>query len=272
MSLPIQPLGLLRVHEKQIVRIPLDAIQPNPYQPRRIFDEEALSALALSIREVGLLQPITVRRAGGGFYEIIAGERRFRACRLAGVTHIDAIVQTAREQESAVFALIENLQRENLSYFEEAEGYLALMREHGLTQDDLALRLSKNQSTIANKLRLLKLPLRVRERLTAGCLTERHARALLRLPDEEAQMSVLETAIRRQLTVKRTEELVEKALCAPAPVKRSPRVTLRVSDPRLYLNAMRKLVEQMKQTGFAPVWKQERFDDRIEVTLVVPFK
>lgn len=264
---PQPQLNPLRVFDKTIIRVPLESIRPNPYQPRRLFDQDALNSLAQSIREVGLLQPITLRRAGGGLYEIIAGERRFRACKLAGITHIDAIVQSAREQESAICALVENLQREDLSYFEEAEAYQALMREHGLTQDELATRLSRNQSTIANKLRLLKLSARVRSRLCDCGLTERHARALLRLHDEDSQLTALDRISKRQLNVKKTEELIEQMLATPA---KSAHVTLRIRDPRLYINAMRKIVEQMTETGFQPVWKQERFDDRIEVTLTIP--
>jgi len=139
--------------------IPIFAIRPNPYQPRKYFSDEAIADLADSIRQIGLLQPINVRRAGEGGYELIAGERRLRACKLAGLTEIKAIIlDSAYDRDIAMIAMIENLQRENLHFFEEAEGYQSLIREHGFTQEELATRLAKNQSTVANKLRILKLP------------------------------------------------------------------------------------------------------------------
>ena len=171
----------LRMREREVARIPIEAIRPNPYQPRCVFAQEALEELCASIKQYGLLQPISVRKAGNDAYELIAGERRLRACRMAGMTAIDAIVFSAYEQDSAVIAMMENLQRENLHYMEEAEGYQNLIRDHGLSQDELARRLGKNQSTIANKMRILKLPLTVKRMLLQYNLTERHARALLRL-------------------------------------------------------------------------------------------
>ena len=155
----------LRMREREVARIPIEAIRPNPYQPRRVFAQEALEELCASIKQYGLLQPISVRKAGNDAYELIAGERRLRACRMAGLTAIDAIVFSAYEQDSAVIAMMENLQRENLHYMEEAEGYQNLIRDHGLSQDELARRLGKNQSTIANKMRILKLPLTVKRML-----------------------------------------------------------------------------------------------------------
>ena len=147
----------LRMREREVARIPIEAIRPNPYQPRRVFAQEALEELCASIKQYGLLQPISVRKAGNDAYELIAGERRLRACRMAGLTTIDAIVFSAYEQDSAVIAMMENLQRENLHYMEEAEGYRNMMEDYGLTQEELAAKLSKSQSSIANKLRILKL-------------------------------------------------------------------------------------------------------------------
>ncbi len=199
--------------EQKLLNIPIASVMPNPYQPRKTFSGLALRELAASIKEHGLLQPINVRELPGGNYELIAGERRLRASKMAGLTNINALVQyDAQDRDSAVMALVENMQRENLSYFEEAEGYLSLIREHGITQDELAKRLAKNQSTIANKLRILKLPVSVKEKLVKARLSERHARALLRLHNEEAQIELVDRIVLNGLSVKMTEELVEKQL------------------------------------------------------------
>ena len=162
--------------------IPISTIDPNPHQPRQSFDEEALNALAASIRQVGLLQPVAVRAVGIARYELIAGERRLRACEKLGMTHINALVLPATENHSALLALVENLQREDLHYLDEAEGYLEVLRTCAMTQEALAERIGLSQSAVANKLRLLKLDPPVRAALRACGLTERHARALLKLP------------------------------------------------------------------------------------------
>ena len=167
-----------------LTSIPVNCILPNPYQPRKVFPDESLQDLCESIRQVGLIQPISVRKLGGPYYELIAGERRLRACRMAGIRRIDAIVLPANDQDSAMVALVENLQRENLSFFEEAEGYYNLINEHGFTQEELARRMGKTQSAVANKLRLLKISPAIRRRLAESTLSERHARALLRIHDE----------------------------------------------------------------------------------------
>lgn len=264
---------ILRALDKTIVRLPIDAILPNPYQPRRFFDETALAELAESIRAVGLLQPVTVRRAAGA-YELVAGERRLRACRLAGITHVDAIVMTAREQESAMLALIENIQREDLSFLEEADAYQALIRDHGMTQEQLARRLARNQSTIANKLRLLKLSDEHRALIASSGLTERHARALLRLGDEGERGAALQRIIARQLNVRQSEELIETAVQkreAEAKQKnRVARVICRVIDPRLYINSILAIVDQMKNAGFVPELNQLKDETGIVITLRIP--
>lgn len=233
--------------------IPIDAIRPNPYQPRKVFSEDSLEELSQSIRQYGLLQPINVRKINHNHYELIAGERRLRASKRAGFTHIRAFVQNAVEQDSAVIALIENLQRENLHFFEEAEGYLNLMRDHGMTQDELAKALGKNQSTIANKLRILKLPKRVKEIILANKLTERHARALLRLHNEEMQIKLVGIIKNKNLSVKLTEELVEKTLrklYGEIPEERSgQRVLFLMRDYRLYLNSIKRVVAALKKSG-----------------------
>ena len=177
---------------KTVCQIPIHAIMPNPYQPRRSFDSESLEGLTESIKKYGVLQPITVRRLFSGEYELVAGERRLRASALAGMLKIPAIIANLNDSDSAVVALVENIQRENLSFMEEAEAYRNLLYQHGLTQEELALSIGKTQSSVANKIRLLKLSKLIREIIKDHRLSERHARALLRLKTEEEQLKALE--------------------------------------------------------------------------------
>ena len=233
---------------RQVCWLDMDQIVPNPHQPRREFNDFSLMELASSIRQHGLMQPITVRERVGG-YEIVMGERRFRACRLLGYTHIDAFVTPATEGESALMALIENLQRENLHFFEEAEAYGDLLRQ-GMTQEALARRIGKSASGVANKLRLLKLEPELRQFLMEEGLSERHARALLSLPDGGARMRVARQAAQRKLTVRETEALVQrcqKRLPVPPPARK---VISMVRDHRLYVNAINSVIAQMQETGF----------------------
>lgn len=227
--------------------LPMDSISPNPHQPRKAFQDYALMELASSIRQHGLLQPITVRACKSG-YEIVMGERRYRACRLLGFTSIDAFVLPVSQGESAMLALIENLQRENLNFFEEAEAYAALMAQ-GITQETLARRLGKSASGIANKLRLMKLDEELRQFILQEGLSERHARALLPLPDGPARSRIARQAAQQHLTVRETEALVNRALkrLPMAPPQR--KVISMVHDPRLYVNAIRNVINQMQDTG-----------------------
>ena len=172
------------MEEKKVMEIPIDSIVPNPYQPRRVFSQSALEELSESIKVYGILQPITVRNKGNEEYELVAGERRLRASKLAGLATIPAIINNMSDESSAVLALLENLQREDLNFIEEAMGYENLIKEHSFTQQQLAGKLGKNQSTIANKLRILRLPTDIKIKLVENGLTERHARALLKLPEE----------------------------------------------------------------------------------------
>jgi ParB family chromosome partitioning protein len=251
--------------------IPVDYIRPNPYQPRRVFSEESLNELAHSIKRYGLLQPITVRKLSHNYFEIIAGERRWRAVCKAGFTHIKAVVQPALDEDSAVIALIENLQREDLHFFEEAEGYQSLMKEHGLTQEELARRLGMNQSTVANKMRILKLPLPVKDLISTYKLSERHARALLRLHNEEAQMKVLHEIRQRNLSVKLTEDLVEKMLSKlygeePPEMKRQNVVCI-MRDYRIYLNTIKKALARIKKSGVKVSFSATESKDKLSISI-----
>lgn len=256
------------VQESQSVAvIPISSIRPNPYQPRKTFSESALSELAASIKRYGLLQPINVRKTGDNSYELIAGERRLRASKLAGNKLIRAIITSGTvDQDSAMLALIENLQRENLHFFEEAEGYGNLIREHGLTQEELAQKLSKNQSTIANKLRILRLPFAIKELIIEGGLSERHARALLRLHNETAQRELCERIIKDGLSVKVTEELVEQKLSVLYGEMPDDKKIVRFRcNYSIYLNTLKKAVSKITESGVRTDFESDETDDMIEI-------
>lgn len=250
--------------------IPVEYIRPNPYQPRRVFSEESINELAQSIKRYGLIAPIAVRKLNHNYYEIIAGERRWRAVKRAGFTHIKAIIQPAVDEDSAMIALIENLQRENLHFFEEAEGYLNLMREHTLTQEELARRLGKNQSTIANKMRILKLPQSVKDQIVASRLSERHARALLRLHNEKAQLKLIKEIRQRSLSVKLTEELVEKTLgklYGEEPDTSKQHVICVMRDYKIYLNTIKKALNKIKKTGIKVSYNAQECNDKVSINI-----
>ena len=267
-------MSVLREKEgggRQVCWLPMDEICPNPQQPRKEFNDFSLLELASSIRQHGLLQPITVRETAGGGYEIIMGERRFRACRMLGFSHIDAFVLPATQGESALLALIENLQRENLHYFEEAEAYQSLLSQ-GFSQDALARRLGKSVSCVANKIRLLKLEPELRHYLLEENLSERHARALLSLPDAAARRRIAQQAAAHHLTVRETEGLVQRAqkrLPVP-PQQPGRRVISLVRDYRLYMNAIKSVVAQMQETGMDAQLEMDEGEEWVELRLRIP--
>ncbi len=264
---------------RRVENIPVELIKPNPYQPRKEFSVQGLEELSQSIREYGIIQPITVRKINLGWYELIAGERRLRAVKILGMENIPAIIINSYEHDSAMMAMIENLQRENLHYMEEAKGYASLIRDHAFTQEQLALKLGKSQSTIANKLRILKLPKKVKDILMEENLTERHARSLLKLPDEELQLKVIGQIISRHLNVKDTETLVEKYIQA---IERSVdkkssivepkgrKLFQRTKDVRVFVNTIRQAVAMMKDYGITPQYTQVDKGDSIEITVTIP--
>lgn len=250
---------------RQVCSLEMEKIRPNPGQPRKEFGEMALLELASSIRQHGLLQPITVRERDGE-YEIIMGERRYRACQILGCTHIDAFILPATDKESAELALIENLQREDLHYFEEAEAYADLI-QRGMTQEALARRIGKSPSGVANKLRLLRLSPETRRLLLEEGLSERHARALLSLPEENARLRAARQAARLHLTVRETETLVnrmQKRLPVTPPERK---VISLVRDTRPYLNAIRGVVRQMQDTGMDALFESREDDGWIEMKI-----
>lgn len=254
--------------------IPINCIKPNPNQPRLEIDENALSELAASIENYGLMQPITVRQVIPFEYELVAGHRRLAACKLLGMDYIPAIVLKVGVTDSAVMALVENIQRENLSYMEEAEAYLALLSEHGLTQEELASKLGKSQSTIANKIRILKLPLKVRATLCEFGLTERHARALLKLKSEQQQLTALGEIVKKGLNVERTEALIERMLkkskVEEESAKKPGHLPRTFKDIRIFSNTIKKAVELMNRSGVKATTKRRENDDYIEYTIKIP--
>lgn len=254
------------------MNIPIENIAPNPYQPRKSFNSLALDELSDSIKSYGVLQPINVRKIGEKGYELIAGERRLRAAKLAGLEEIPAIVVEVLEQDSAVIALIENLQREDLNFLDEAEGYYNLINDHGMTQEELARKVGKNQSTIANKLRLLRLPQDIKREILKNNLTERHARALLKLPDEKMQHKVVKTVVARSLNVKKTEDLIEKYLDEIAVTKEKPserRIRGKINY-NIYVNTIKNTYKEILKTGFKMQYNQEDKGDYIEISIKVP--
>ena len=251
--------------EINVIRVPVEKIQANPYQPRKDFEPEALEDLAASIAEYGVLQPLLVARGNDDNFLLIAGERRLRASKMAGLLDVPVIVSSYTEQQIAEIALIENLQREDLHFLEEAEGYEKLMTQFNLTQEAMAVRVGKKQSTIANKLRLLNLPLEIRNVLKEAQLTERHGRALLKLKNSELQEQVLKQIIKNGWNVKQTEEHIAKLLDEAAP-KQKKRLVI-VNDVRIYLNSVKKIVSTINDAGIPAQIKQEMDGDDVVVTL-----
>lgn len=253
---------------KQIININVDEIFPNTYQPRRYFNEEALQELSASIREYGIIQPITVRKRGEKF-ELVAGERRWRAARIAELSHVPCNIIEITDTESAEIALLENLQREDLNYIEEAEAYYNLIHNHSFTQDELAKRMGKKQSTIANKLRLLKLSAEVREICLKNKLTERHARSLLTLPNEELQLKIVNKVIQEGLNVKKTEELINKELLkiSSEELKKKRKNTKNVLPAKLYVNTIKQVFEKFDIPAEYGYKDEEEF---LELTIKIP--
>lgn len=263
--------GSNSVPGEQVISIPLEEIEVNPYQPRRQFDEGKLQELADSITQMGVIQPIIVRRLGNVF-ELIAGERRWRAAKIAKLQTIPAVVKEYTDREVAQAALIENLQREDLNPLEEAVAFQQLIAEFDIRQEELALRLGKSQSTIANKIRLLGLALPVRNLLAAGKLNERQARALLRVKDEVMQLQLAELVISQGLNVKQTEEVIEQHLsgASAAEVAATARKPLRKfvpKDVRIFLNTIRDATRLMKEAGIKADVSEEEEGEWLTVTV-----
>lgn len=269
--------GLFKSREKQIQRvvsIDVGLIIPNRSQPRVAFSEEELNSLAESIKENGILQPINVRRYGVN-YEIVSGERRLRAAKKCGLNEVPCIIIDADDEKSAVLALIENIQRRDLSFFEEAMAIEKLISYYGLTQEEAAARLGKAQSTVANKLRLLKFSDAERSLIVRGNISERQARALIRLDDKTERAKVLGEIIRNRLNIEQTEQLVDNILNGgekkPAEEKKAApaRKKFHFPVPRLYINSINKIVKNMKEANIDCETFTNRVGDCYEYTIKI---
>jgi ParB family chromosome partitioning protein len=246
----------------RVVFLPARSIRPNPAQPRKVFKPEALDELADSIRQHGILQPLSVRRQGIG-YELIAGERRLRAAELAGVTDIPCIIMNMDDQESGMAALVENLQRQDLDFIEEAIGISRLLQSYRMSQEQAARLLGKSQSAVANKLRILKHSAAVLTALREAGLTERHARALLKLRSEEETLSAVAEIARQGMNVARTEKYIESLLAA-----RDDRP--RKANVGAFLNSLTQNLQKIQLSGIPAVSERRETDSQIVLTITIP--
>lgn len=252
----------------RVLFLPTGAIRPNPGQPRKVFEKDALQELAASVAQYGVLQPISVRRSGGG-YELVAGERRLRAAKLVGLESVPCIVMSVGDEQSGMLALVENLQRRDLDYIEEAEGLARLMRRYGLSQEQAARRIGKSQSSVANKLRLLRHSPAVLQALRENGLSERHARALLKLPDEQSCLAAIEVIVRRELTVAKTEAYIDTLLEQNAKKPFGGRKLL-LKDVRLFLNTVHHNLEIMQNAGIPAALSRDETESEIVLTIRLP--
>lgn len=259
---------------EEVLKIPLKSIVPNRFQPRTVFDESKIDELARTIHTHGVIQPIVVRKIEDDLYEIIAGERRFRAMTKLEWELVPAIVRNLSDKETASVALIENLQREELTAIEEALAYQKLLELHELTQEALAQRLGKGQSTVANKIRLLKLPQIIQNGILKREISERHARALMPIKDEEKQIALFNETIEQQYNVKQLEKKVDEFLNPPEaePKKEKPKRKTVSLDVRIALNTLRQSFAMVAKTGIKMETEEEELEDYYQITLKIPKK
>lgn len=258
--------------QDEVIQIPVEQIIPNQFQPRTVFNEEKIKELAQTIHTHGLIQPIVVRKNTEDTYELIAGERRWRAAVMLEWKEVPCIIRDMTDTETASVALIENLQREELTVIEEAMAYEQLLAMHELTQEALAQRLGKSQSTIANKLRLLKLPEMVQTELLHKTITERHARALMQVEEEETQMKVLEEVLQSDLNVRQTEEYIMKLQAPPEEKKKKTVLKGFNKDVRIAMNTIRQSLHMVTETGIDVETDEEEHDDYYQITIKLPKK
>ncbi|MBR6654172.1 MAG: ParB/RepB/Spo0J family partition protein [Oscillospiraceae bacterium] len=272
MAAVIKKRGLF--DNQKVVSIPVGEIVPNPAQPRKLFDSQALFELSESIARYGIIQPLSVRKIGKQ-YELVAGERRLRAAKMAGLTEVPCIILELSGEDSSVIALIENIQRRDLDYIEEAEALAKLIKDFGMSQEEAAKRISRSQSAVANKLRILKLSPEILYVLRESGLTERHARALLRLPTEELRQQALEHMVVRQLTVAKSEEYIEDLLDAAKEEEESTqkkKPSYIIKDVRLFLNSINRSLGIMRDSGVAAVYDKSETDEDIILMITIPKK
>lgn len=253
------------------IELPIESICANPEQPRKVFDDNELTELCDSIKEFGIIQPIIVKKDNYGKYILIAGERRLRAAGMAGLKKVPIILREADRKESALLAIVENVQRQNLNFIEEAIAYKRLMEEHGLTQNEIARRVGKQQSTISNKIRLLTLPSEIQMVLAENQLTERHARALLKVTDDKLRKQILEKIVGHGLNVKQSEKLIEDVLVKQEEEKRKGD-KLRFINYRIYINTIKKAFTCINEVEKDAKYYQEDKGDYLEVRIIIPKK
>lgn len=252
----------------RVMFLAVESISPNPNQPRAVFDQAKLEELAESIKELGVLQPLTVRRGPEG-WELVAGERRLRAAKLAGLKEVPCLCVQADDQASSLLALVENVQRKDLDFWEEALALRRLMEVYQLSQEETARRVGKSQSAVANKLRLLKLPPEALQLLRDGGATERHSRALLKLPTPEQQLECAKMVVERKLTVAQTEGMVEAMLTEKQEKTRKKPMFI-VKDVRLFLNTITRSLDLMRSAGVDAQCRREDSDNEILLTIHIP--
>ena len=264
-------LGISINKQDTIEKVPISFISKNPFQPRQYFDNQQLEELAESIKQYGILQPIILKKISSKEYLIIAGERRFRAAKIAGLTEVPSIIRDLEENEMAEIAIIENLQRENLNYFEEAEGFKNLIDQFQFTQEEVAKKVGRSQSLVANKLRLLKISPRVRKEISTEVLTERHLRALLKITDEDMQIEIINKIYDSNLNVKQTEELVNSYDLQKKPEQENiPKISIKMdksSDYRLYQNTLKKALKDIEFAGVKIEYKDVVHNDFLEIQI-----
>ncbi|GEK35078.1 nucleoid occlusion protein [Kurthia sibirica] len=256
---------------EQVVNIPMEKIQPNRYQPRTIFDDSKIEELARTIHTHGIIQPIVVRLKEDGQYEIIAGERRYRAMKSLMWVEAPVIIRNLSDKETASVALIENLQREELTAIEEAQAFQQLLELHELTQEALAQRLGKGQSTVANKLRLLKLPEAVQLAILDRKISERHARALVPVKNEERQLQLLAESIEQDYNVRQLEQRIADMI-NPAEKPKKPRAKRKAvsKDIRIALNTIRESLTMVNKTGIDVQAEEEEHEEYYQITVKIP--
>jgi ParB family chromosome partitioning protein len=256
-----------------IVYLSVEDIVPNPVQPRKLFEQEALNELSNSIRHYGILNPLSVRLRGNR-YELVAGERRLRAAKLAGLREVPCMLLDVSMEDASLIALVENLQRKDLDFIEEANGINQLIRMFGMSQEEAARRIGKSQSAVANKLRLLKLPQDVLEGLRQNELTERHGRALLRLPNGDEQRAALKYIVDNKLTVAATDEYIDALLQQPEAEEETAapetRRTFILKDVRVFLNTITRSLDIMKQGGINAGMEKRETEDSLILTISIP--
>lgn len=258
-----------------IKEVPIELIKTNPNQPRQLFDDDMINDLAKSINKYGLMQPISIRKVDNKNFELIAGERRLRAAKISGLKKIPAIINQVDNKDSAVLALVENIQRENLNYLEESEAYRKLIDFYGYKQQEVADSVGKSQSTIANKLRLLNLSEKVRLEINNNKLTERHARSLLKVKNEKDQLKIINEIVTNSLNVKQTEELIFKILNQEKDGKTHKRKKTKkfIKDKRIIDNTIKQTLQIIeKGTGLDVKCNMKEINDTYEINIRIPFK